>query len=237
MQQWPFPLGPRRRGPALPSPRLALAALLSLALAACSSGPATPPAAHHTAATGNWSPAPSYGQCMADLGAKEATFTPLPDQYFGGGCSTVQTVRLLSMRGDYSALGVTNLGPVSCRLADAFASWARYGVDRAARQILGSQLVRIETMGSYNCRNVAGTDHRSGHATGSAIDVSAFVLADGRRVSVLGGWFAGTPEEREFLRVVHTSACKRFGMVLGPDYNADHRNHFHVEAVASHFCR
>lgn len=237
MQQWPFPPGPRLRGIPLSSPRLILAALLSLVLAACSSAPVAPPPPRRTAATGNFSPAPSYRQCMADLGAKEATFQPLPDQYFGGGCSTVQTVRLLSVRGDYSALGITNLGPVTCRLADAFASWARYGVDRAARQILGSQLVRIETMGSYNCRNVAGTDHRSGHATGNAIDVGAFVLADGRRISVLGAWFAGTPQEREFLRVVHTSACKRFGMVLGPDYNADHRNHFHVEAVDSHFCR
>ncbi|MDE1916508.1 MAG: extensin family protein [Sphingomonadales bacterium] len=237
MQTWPFPSGPRQSGTPLSSPRLALAALLSFALAACSSGPVTAPAPTRTAATGNWSPAPAYGQCMADLGAKEANFKPLPDQYFGAGCSTIQTVRLLSMRGDYSALGVTNLGPVTCQLADAFASWARYGVDRAARQILGSQLVRIETMGSYNCRNVAGTDHRSGHATGSAIDVSGFVLADGRRITVLGDWSAGTPEEREFLRVIHTSACKRFGMVLGPDYNADHRNHFHVEAVNSHFCR
>lgn len=230
MHQRPAPHRPRLRGL---SPLPLLAAWLSLALAACSSAP--PPTPSRTVS--NHSPAPAYGQCLADLGAREATFTPLPDQYFGGGCSTIQTVRLLSMRGDYSALGVTNLGPVSCRLADAFAAWARFGVDRAARQILGSQLVRIETMGSYNCRNVAGTDHRSGHATGSAIDVGAFVLADGRRVSVLGAWNAGTPAEREFLRIVHTSACKRFGMVLGPDYNADHRNHFHVEAVASHFCR
>jgi hypothetical protein len=110
-------------------------------------------------------------------------------------------------------------------------------VDRAARQILGSPLVRIETMGSYSCRNVAGTDHRSAHATGNAIDVAAFVLADGRRISVLGGWNGGTAEERDFLRVVQTSACRRFGTVLGPDYNLAHRNHFHVEISNSAFCR
>ncbi|WP_084455483.1 extensin family protein [Novosphingobium rosa] len=232
----PWPASPRRRpsGTCL-SFRFAVSALSALALAACSSAPQAPQTPRRT--TNNWSPAPDYNRCLADLGAKEATFTPLPDQYFGAGCSTIQTVKLLSVRGDYSALGISNLGPVTCRLADAFAGWARYGVDRAARQILGSQLVRIETMGSYNCRNVAGSDHRSGHATASAIDVSAFVLADGRRVSVLGQWNAGTPQEREFLRVIHTSACRRFGMVLGPDYNTAHRNHFHVEAVDSHFCR
>ena len=55
-------------------------------------------------------------------------------------------------------------------------------MDRAARQIMGSPLVRIETMGSYNCRNVAGSGRRSAHATAEAIDVSGFVLADGRRI-------------------------------------------------------
>lgn len=223
-----------RNRPAFPT-RLSLAALLSLALAACSSAP--PPAPYRTSSAATFSPAPAYGQCMADLGEKQASFTPVADRYYGAGCSTIQTVKLLSVRGDYSALGVTNLGPVTCTLADRFAAWARFGVDRAARQILGSQLIRIETMGSYNCRNVAGTDHRSGHSTGSAIDVSGFVLADGRRITVLGDWSAGTPQEREFLRVIHTSACRRFGMVLGPDYNADHRNHLHLEAVDSHFCR
>src|SRR3546814_8924271 len=63
-----------------------------------------------------------------------------------------------------------------------------------------------------------------------AIDISAFVLADGRRISVLDDWNGGTPAERRFLRIVHQSACKRFGTVLGPDYNSAHENHFHLEA-------
>ena len=122
-------------------------------------------------------------------------------------------------------------------LAATFAAWARYGVDRAARQILGSPLVRIETMGSYSCRNVAGTEHLSAHALAQAIDVSGFDLADGRRITVLGDWSAGTPDAREFLRIIHQSACKRFGTVLGPDYNPAHRNHFHLEYTGARFCR
>jgi hypothetical protein len=176
-------------------------------------------------------------QCLAALTAASATFQPLPDQYFGAGCSTVNTVRLLSVNSDTAMLGLTNLGPVACPLANTFAAWARYGVDRAARQILGSPLVRIETMGSYSCRNVAGSDRMSAHALAQAIDVSAFVLADGRRISMLGNWSAGTDEERSFLRVIHQSACKRFGTVLGPDYNTAHRNHFHLEYTGSRFCR
>lgn len=176
-------------------------------------------------------------QCLAKLGGAGASFSPLPDQYHGGGCSTLNSVRLASLSGDRGDFELTNLGPVACPVANSFSDWARFGVDRAARQLLGSGLERIETMGSYACRNVAGTSRRSAHATAEAIDVSAFVLEDGRRISVLGDWSNGSAREREFLRVVHNSACKRFGTVLGPQYNAAHRDHFHLERGGGGFCR
>lgn len=187
--------------------------------------------------TSYFNPRPDYRQCLSELGAQQAVFTPLADQYFGTGCSNVGTVRLASLRSDTASLSLTNLGPVTCTVATTFAAWARFGVDRAAEQILGSRIARIETFGSYSCRTVAGTSRLSGHATANAIDVSAFVLADGRRVSVLDDWNGGTAQERRFLRVVHASACKRFGTTLGPDYNAAHANHLHLEADAAGFCR
>lgn len=188
-------------------------------------------------ASPRFTPRPEARQCLSSLGATRANFTPLPDQYFGAGCSTVNAVRLASLQSDNAVLALSNLGPVTCPLANTFAGWARFGVDRAARQILGSPLARIETMGSYNCRNVAGSARRSAHATADAIDISAFVLADGRRISVLGDWTQGNATERRFLQTVHTSACKRFGTVLGPSYNTAHRDHFHVELNGNSFCR
>jgi hypothetical protein len=182
-------------------------------------------------------PSADARQCLSNLGATQAAFTPLPDQYFGAGCSSRNTVRLASLQSDYDSLGLSNLGPVTCPLANTFAGWARFGVDRAARQILGSPLVKIETMGSYNCRNVAGSAKRSAHATANAIDVSGFVLADGRRITVRDDWHGGSPSERRFLQVIHASACKRFGTVLSPDYNAAHHDHFHVEMSSGEFCR
>jgi hypothetical protein len=214
-------------------------ALLPL-LAALSGCIDLPQASRHQTvrrSTTSFTPRPEARQCLANLGATRADFTPLPDQYFGAGCSTVNAVRLASLQGDYAELELSNLGPVTCPLAETFAAWARFGVDRAARQILGSALVRIETMGSYNCRNVEGTARRSAHATANAIDVSAFVLADGRRITVLGDWYDGAPAERQFLQIVHASACKRFGTTLGPGYNAAHHNHFHLELSGNSFCR
>lgn len=149
----------------------------------------------------------------------------------------VGTVKLASLAGDSAQFGLSNLGAVKCQTAKAFNAWTRFGVDRAARQILGSPLARIETMGSYACRNIFGTSRRSAHATGNAIDVSGFVLADGRRITLKGDWSSGTKEEREFLRVVHRSACKRFGTVLGPEYNRAHEDHFHLEGTGARLCR
>lgn len=186
-----------------------------------------------------FSPSPAAGACLASLGRTNAAFTPLPDQYFGAGCSALNAVRLVSLRGDSTNLGVANLGPVTCPLAETFAGWARFGVDRAAEQILGSRLARIETMGSYACRAVAGTDRMSAHATASAIDVAGFVLADGRRLTVLRDWNSPDPQVRAFFQTIQQSACKRFGTVLGPAYNPAHRDHLHVELGngARAFCR
>jgi len=47
--------------------------------------------------------------------------------------------------------------------------------------------------------------------------------------------------EADFLRRLHTGACQRFTTVLGPDANADHRDHFHLDLASrpgrSHYCR
>ncbi len=210
---------------------IAPVALLALTLSACVSSAPHRAAPQRTALV---APAPAERQCLADLGQTQANFTPLPDRTFGAGCSTINTVRLSWLRGDDAHLQLANLGPVTCALANAMQGWARYGVDRAARQVLGSPLARIDTFGSYNCRNVAGTDRRSGHATASAVDISGFVLADGRRISIKGDWSDGSPAVRNFLRVIRTSACRRFALVLTPDYNTAHHDHFHLEVGAPH---
>lgn len=180
---------------------------------------------------------PGAGICLTKLGQSGTQFTLLPDRYYGAGCSTVNTVSLNALQGDRDWFSLSNVGAITCPTAELMAAWSRFGVDRAARQILGSPLARIETMGSYACRNVSGSTRRSAHATAEAVDVAAFVLADGRRISVLDDWHGGDRAQREFLRVVHASACKRFGTVLGPDYNSAHRNHLHLEKGDGSFCR
>lgn len=168
-------------------------------------------------------------QCLSTLRAANVRFTPLPNQNYSSGCRTIDTVKLMSFSTE-----ATNLGAMTCPLATNFTAWAKHAVEPAAKAYLGSEVVRIETMGTYNCRNINGgrSGRLSEHAFGNAVDVSAFILKNGRRVSVLSGW-NGKADERAFLRRLHQSACKRFGTVLGPDYNAAHANHFHFDMAKS----
>lgn len=246
LSTWPSPdlstrLSARRAGsaPRHSAKRLILSASLAFAVAACASGPDRGGVAGGARPGSAGSPmvrtSPETRQCLSDLGQARVNFIALPDQYFGGGCSQLGSVRLASIglepgrgKGRTKELAVANLGPVTCPMARTFTGWAQYGAARAAEQILGSPLVRIETFGSFNCRTIAGSAKLSQHAHANAIDVSAFVLADGRRVTVKDGW-NGSSAERQFLRIVHQSACKRFGTVLGPDYNAAHRDHLHLD--------
>jgi hypothetical protein len=54
--------------------------------------------------------------------------------------------------------------------------------------------------------------------------------ADGRKVTVKGGWH-GLPEEQGFLRDVQAAACEQFTTVLAPGSNAYHYDHIHVDLM------
>jgi hypothetical protein len=169
--------------------------------------------------------------CFADLTAKSVKYSALPDKDFGGGCRTINTIKLMEF-----GTPTTNLGAMTCPVAANFAAWARYAVQPAARQYLGADVVRIETFGTYSCRNIGGgaSGRLSEHSFGNAVDVSGFVLSNGRKISVLNEWNSGG-KEQEFLRRLHQSACRRFTTVLGPDYNAAHRDHFHFDMARRGF--
>jgi hypothetical protein len=173
-------------------------------------------------------------QCYADLSREEVRYSPLPDRDYGGGCTVIGAVQLIDI-----GVPVTGLKAMRCGLAEEFIGWTRNALAPAAYQILGSRLVKIETFGTYACRNTIGTatERLSGHAIANAVDVSAFILEDGRRVSVESDWRSDNPEIRRFFEVIHSSACKRFGTVLSPDYNAAHHNHLHLEDDHKNFCR
>lgn len=102
--------------------------------------------------------------------------------------------------------------------------------DVAARGV-----VKVLHYGTYNCRVIAGTSRLSRHAFGDAIDLYGFVFGDGRRYTVVGDFEDGdaTPESPggEFLyQAVHRwHDAELWSIILTPNYNAAHDDHFHVD--------
>ena len=172
-------------------------------------------------------------QCVGELDRLGARYTAIADQSLGGGCSTIGNVQLLGV-----GVPITNVTAIRCPMARALALWTRETLQPAARDVFGSRVVKIESMGGYSCRNIIGGrgTGRSEHATGNAVDIGAFVLADGRRVSIRLGW-NGSDDDRAFLRTIRGAACKRFQTVLSPDYNAAHFDHLHFDLGGKPFCR
>lgn len=129
---------------------------------------------------------------------------------------------------------------VTCELAAALAMWMQHVVQAAAKTHFESRIVAIQNFGGYACRNIIGSKglsaFRSQHATANALDVSAFTLADGRRISVKAHWNTESAEGR-FLRDVHRGACGYFRAALGPDYNAAHHDHFHFDRGVYRSCK
>ena len=126
----------------------------------------------------------------------------------------------------------------SCPLAVAFALFERHSLQPAAQAIFGQRVSRVEHLGSFACRNIYNrADGRlSQHASANALDIAGFRLADGRSISVLKDW-PGEGDSASFLRQVRDGACDDFNVVLSPDYNAAHRNHFHLDMGRWWVCR
>ncbi len=164
--------------------------------------------------------------CRAALTTSEVPFAALPATGEGP-CA----------RPDRTQLSEYPLAPdtpaVTCPVAAALEIWRTKTVEPAAQEIFGSGIARIEHLGAYNCRRIRGTGSTawSQHATANAIDIAAFILEDGRRVSVLDDW-EGDGAEAQFLRQVRDGGCGVFSTVLSPDFNAAHADHFHFDQTS-----
>ena len=165
--------------------------------------------------------------CRAVLHAPHIAASPIPDSDMHNGCGWTNAVR-------FSAVGGAELGveQLTCEAAAALALWVEYEVQPLAVATFGSRVAGIDDMGTYSCRNMIGNrkwaNMRSQHALANAIDIGGFRLADGRRISVAKD-YKGTGQEAGFLHVVHQRACAYFRVAIGPNFNAAHWNHLHLD--------
>ncbi len=171
--------------------------------------------------------------CLAALDGA-AAFRPLTDFEASDQCHIRGRVALASV-------GQAKIRPVEtrCEIALRMAMWERHSLQPAA-QALGTSLIGIDHIGSYNCRELrtraGGSGRMSTHATADAIDIAGFQFADGRSARLIRDWDAGNATAA-FLREVKQGACTWFKLTLSPDYNALHADHFHLQSRGWGACR
>lgn len=145
-------------------------------------------------------------------------------------------------RVDLARIGKARLAPVEtrCAIALRLAMWETHSLQPAAQDHLNAQVTTITHAGSYNCRPLRSTNgptiSMSTHATGDAIDITGFILSDGREISLLQDWASDTPSAA-FLRDARDGACRFFALTLSPDYNRLHADHFHLQSRGGGLCR
>ena len=172
--------------------------------------------------------------CRRVLVAPHVEVEPIADQPLQDGCGWTNAVRMSSAGGVQAGFD-----KITCEAATALALWLEFGVQQAAQDALGQRVVAVQSYGTYACRNIIGAkfwkNRRSEHAVANAIDIAGFTLANGQHISVRRQWRADGPEAR-FLKAAHDSACRYFRVVLGPDFNPEHRDHFHLDRGIQWVC-
>jgi hypothetical protein len=179
--------------------------------------------------------------CQALLRRAGIRFTRLPALKAGAQCGFEDAV---SLAGGAAAISYRPARlPLQCPVAAGLALWEWNVIQPAALRGFGRRVVAVETFGSYSCRRIYGrsTGQWSEHARANAVDIAAFRLEDGRRISVLADWRDRGAKGR-FLHDVRDGACRLFATTLSPDYNAAHRDHLHLDEAARgaagwHACR
>lgn len=169
--------------------------------------------------------------CKTALATAALSYTPLADHITGDECGFTDVVRL-----EKTSVAFRPTVTATCGLSAALV-WYEDGLRALARADLNTELVAIEHVGTYACRNInsEAAGPRSEHATANAIDVVGFRFADGRTVSVGRDYGAASPAGK-FLDDAHAQACALFNVVLGPHYNRLHATHFHLDMGGYHMC-
>jgi hypothetical protein len=117
-------------------------------------------------------------------------------------------------------------------LAEAGRFFSAWGIDHATYS------------SAYQVRNVRGTNHRSKHSFGLALDVHTMSGPDLGTLSVERDFEQGLGDDVDCIgaplteggAILKTLECQLvrsglFHLVLNPDYDSDHYNHFHLEAL------
>ena len=135
------------------------------------------------------------------------------------GCGVEDAVAVTSIAG----VRLSQTATIDCSIAKAMNSW----VDEVAQPTFDGTLVELQVAAHYICRsrnNIKGAKI-SEHGKGRAIDISGFILSDGKTLTVASNY-------NRQLRKIYKAACPYFRTTLGPGSDGYHENHFHFDTSA-----
>lgn len=147
------------------------------------------------------------------------------------GCGIERPVRVQAVSG----VRLDRPVRMDCTTATALKTWVEEGVKPVLPRVTA-----LDVAAGYVCRTI---NHQEGaniseHGKGRAIDISAFFLDSGERLTVLDGWRDDSIGPR--LSRIHAAACGPFATVLGPEADRYHQDHFHLDTSrrgGSPYCR
>lgn len=154
-----------------------------------------------------WTPqeiADGRARCQAIL--KRIHAVAIPEEPMREGvCGTPAPIQLISV-GRNPEVALSPPAIVNCDFAETLQTWIENDVQPLARKHLGMNVIKIEVMSSYSCRNAYGRagNKLSEHGLANALDVRGFVTASGKTAYVLEDW--GTPQREILARIAAEKA-------------------------------
>lgn len=131
----------------------------------------------------------AQARCTALL--KGLDLVALPEVPFREGteCGTPAPMRLVGI-GSNPQIALSPPPVLTCDMIAALHKWLERDVQPLARKHLAAPIVRITTMSSYSCRNAYGRakSRLSEHGRVNALDIGAFVTAQGQTAMVVADW-------------------------------------------------
>jgi hypothetical protein len=156
--------------------------------------------------------------------------TPLPP-ISSGQCGEPSPLAVTAVMVNGRMLPLSAPATFGCPMATDFPGWVA-DVDNYIRATQKTEVKSIDVGESYVCRprNVpGGSPDLSEHGRADALDFVGFTLADGRKLTVSKDYNSSDAPTARLMHFAHDAACTRFTTVLGPDANAQHQDHFHLD--------
>jgi hypothetical protein len=166
-------------------------------------------------------------QCRKNLDRMGVVYRDLPTIRGNGDCGIAYPVEVTKLGGGVKLAPAATL---TCEMAETLARWSKKELVPASRGRYFSGIDTIHQASSYSCRWVKG--RRGGtlseHGKGRALDIGAITLNNGKKIAVRKKAFWKF-REKGLLQSVRSDGCDYFTTVLGPGYDADHKDHFHFD--------